>query len=163
MALSPTLSSAYTGGKTYVRHLIGMEFINSNLAGGPVRIVDYDQDISVGGNTHTGMAMQISEPELGHEPANDLTANIDATQGQLQYWLNIMNIFDEATIVNVRPFAYNTNTETVIEVVGTYEYNLLKHRINMRQIVVTLGKLSPSNMPFPRILYTQDTHPDLFS
>lgn len=162
MPLSPTLASAYTGGKSYIRHLVGVEFLNSHLTGGAVRIVNYDDDISVGGNTHTGLAMEIREPEVGDQAANDVLIKIDAVQGQLQFWLNAVNIFDEPTLVNLRPFAYNVNTSSVIEVVGTFEFNLKKADFGMTQIVITLGHIGLTNQPFPKVRYNQESHPDLY-
>lgn len=162
MALSPTLASAYTGGKSYMRHLMGVEFLNSHLTGGAVRIVNYDDDISVGGNTHTGLAMEAIQPEIGDQATNDIVLKIDAVQGQLQFWLNAVNIFDEPTLVNLRPFAYNVNTSTVVDVVGTFATSLKKADFSMTQIVITLGQIGLANQAFPKVKYHQDTHPDLY-
>lgn len=161
--LSQALKEAYARSKTSTRHLLAIELQHSTFPNsGVLRWVNYDTDLTVDGALYVGHAMQMREPATGSEPDEKMKIEIDGVPGSVQFWMN--NAIQSSTNIyaDVRPFALNMDTETVIDIVGVYSFIVSKVSYDMTKVQMTLGHLSPTNMPFPNRRYDPVTYPALF-
>jgi hypothetical protein len=157
--LSPALKEAYARSATSTRHLVALHL---TLPGSDLYLVNYDDDIDVDGQRYVGVAMDISEPESGAEPDDKVSVRIDGTPGTIQYLINAAIGSGGNIPCSMKPFAFNLSTETVIGVLGTYEFLLLKATYNDQAVQIELGHISPTNQPFPGVKYDPINSPELF-
>jgi hypothetical protein len=159
--LSPALKEAYARSATSTRHLVGLHL---TLPGSDLYLVNYDNDIEgLGdGQRYVGVAMDISEPESGTDPDDKVSVRIDGTSGEIQYLINSAIGLGGNIPCSMKPFAFNLSTETVIGVIGTYEFLLLKATYNDQAVQIELGHISPTNQAFPGIKYDPLNSPELF-
>lgn len=147
---------------TTTRHLMGVEMLNNAFPGGAIRVVNYDYDVSLNGDNYTGMAMDTQIPEVGSEPDNEVRLRIDGVGGTMQFYLNQANDQGQPVFVNLTSFLYNVKTESVVDIMGVFDYELKATQYDMSSIMPQLGKVSPSNQTFPRFKYSASTHPALY-
>jgi hypothetical protein len=157
--LSPALKEAYARSATSTRHLVALHL---TLPGSDLYLVNYDSDIDVEGQLYVGVAMDITEPESGAEPDDKVSVRIDGTPGTIQYLINSAIGSGGNIPCSMKPFAFNLSTETVIGVLGTYEFLLLKSTYNDQTVQIELGHISPTNQKFPGISYDPINSPELF-
>jgi hypothetical protein len=157
--LSPALKEAYARSATSTRHLVALHL---TLPGSDLYLVNYDDDIDVEGQIYIGVAMDITEPESGAEPDDKVSVRIDGTPGTIQYLINAAIGSGGNIPCSMKPFAFNLSTETVIGVLGTYEFLLLKATYNDQAVQIELGHISPTNQAFPGIKYDPLNSPELF-
>jgi hypothetical protein len=165
--LSTALKEAYARSKTSTRHLAAIEIIlPATLEQPPLRFVNYDNDIEIpasSGIFYTGLAMDISEPESGAEPDDKVSVKLDGVPGTIQFFINSAIRTGSNIPVNMTPFAFNLQTETVIgDVIGTYNFLLLKAQYNDQAVVLELGHVSPTNQPFPGVKYSPANSAELY-
>lgn len=160
--LSQALKEAYARSDSETRHLIAVELQHNVFPGGALRIVNHDTDITISSDIYVAHAMQAKEPELGSEPDNKIKIRIDGTPGTFQYWIAAAIDTASPVYADIRPFAFNMRTEAVIDVVGTYSFLVTKAEYDMTACVLTLGHVSPTNVPFPGKKYDPITYPALF-
>lgn len=156
--LSTALRQAYARSDTDTRHLLALEILHAEMPGGALRYVNHDYDINVGGNLHVGLAMSLKEPEIGSEPDNKVKVRIDGTPGIMQFYINKAiktDVVEGGTIqANIRPFAFNMQSRSVIDVVGTFNFLVTAAEYDMEAVVLTLGHVAPTNLTFPNRRYS---------
>jgi len=160
--LSEALKEAYARSDSNTRQLVAIEMLHAEFPGGAIRLVNYDSDITVDSETYVGVAMDVAEPESGTDPGDKVALRIDGVDTDMQYWINRAISTATNISVSMRPFAFNLSNDTVIGIVGTYNYLLLKAQYNDQVCVVDLGNISPTNQPFPSVRYTAYNSPELF-
>ena len=162
MSLTQAALEALARCDTSTRHLMALEMSNAVFPGGYIRIVNYDFDISVGGQQYTGMAMDTMVPEIGNEPDNDVRLHIDGVAGTYQFYLNQAN--DQGTPVGVKltSFLFNTMTESVIEILGEFDYELKATQFDSLAAMPQIGNTAPTNQQFPNVKYSATSHQALY-
>jgi hypothetical protein len=160
--LPQALKEAYARSKSSTRHLLAIELQHSTFPSGVLRWVNYDTDLTVDGDIYVGHAIEMREPAVGAEPDEKMKVVIDGVPGSVQFWIN--NAIQSSTNIyaDVRPFAFNMDTESVIDIVGVYSFVVSKVSYDMTQVQLTMGHLSPTNMAFPNRKYDPLTYPALF-
>lgn len=162
MTLSTAVKEAYVRADTFTRHLMAVDLKHSTFPDGHIRIINYSQDITIGADTYAPHAMQSTEPEVGHEPDNKVKLQIDGVSGTFQFWLAGAIKSNEAVYADMRPVVYNLKTDTVIDVAGVYPFMLLEAQYSMTACTLTLGHISPTNLPFPGKRYSPESHPMMY-
>jgi hypothetical protein len=160
--LPQALKEAYARSTSSTRHLVALELVHNSFPGGAIYVVNYDSDIVVSGDIYVGLAMDITEPESGSEPGDKVSVRLDGVTSGIQFWINSAIQTATNIPVNMRPFAYNIKTNTVIGVMGTYPFLLLRAQYNDQAVVLDLGHVSPTNQPFPGIKYSPQNSPELY-
>jgi len=160
--LSTVALEALARSDTTTRHLIAQEMRNDAFPGGALRVVNYDYDITISGNPYTGMAMDTQMPELGTEPDNEIRLRMDGVGGTMQFYLNQANDQGKPVYVTMFSLLFNVETETIVDIMGTWEYELKAVQYDMSSVMPQLGNVSPSNQPFPRLKYSASSHPALY-
>ena len=163
MTYSAAALEAIARSENSTRHLMGVEFLHSTFDGGAIRIVNYDFDIPIDGNSYAGMAMDTMIPEIGAEPDNDVRLHIDGVAGSMNFFLNRAAQYDEPVLVNLKSLLYNVVTESTIEVIGRFAYELKAAQFDMTSVMPQIGNISPTNQPFPNIKYNALSHPALYN
>lgn len=162
MSLSQALKEAYARSDSQTRHLTAVELQHATFPSGVIRMVNHDKDVTVLTEVYTAHAMDTKDPEVGSEPDNKIKIRIDGTPGTFQYWISNAIDTTDPVYADVIPFAFNIQSETVIDVVGTYSFLVTKVDYSMTSCVLTLGHVSPTNMPFPGKKYDPVTYPALY-
>ena len=160
--LTTVALEALARSSTTTRHLIAIEMRNTAFPGGVLRTVNYDFDITVDSKSYVGMAMDTQIPEVGTEPDNEVRLRMDGVGGTMQFYLNQANDQGEPVYATLTSFLYNVATETVIDVMGAWEYELKAVQYDMSSVMPQLGNVSPSNQSFPRLKYSATSHPALY-
>lgn len=160
--LSAALLQAYARSESSTRHLIGVEMLHAFFPGGRLAFVNYDDGISLDSVFHTGMAMEVKEPESGGQPANVVEIRIDGTPGTFQQYINGAVQTGDPVHVNFRPFAYNMTTRSIIDIVGTFPFLVTQADYDMTTCILQLGHVSPTNQKFPNVRYTAESHPGMY-
>lgn len=160
--LDQALKEAYARSRTSTRQLVALEMLHYTFPGEGILLVNYDSDITLDNKLYSGIGMEAAEPESGTEPDDKVTIRLDGVTGEMQYWINSAIVTSSNITVFMRPFAFNTQTESIIGTVGAYEFLLLKAQYNEQTVVLELGHVSPTNQPFPGVKYTPENSPELF-
>lgn len=162
MSLSEAVKQAYTRAKTFHRHFLCVELGHSLFPNQAFRFVDYDRDVTVGGQVYTPQGMEVREPPFGTEPDADMVVKMDGSPWQLQYWLAAANTRDEPIKATCIPIIYDTVRAEVFSTVRTYNFEVRAVQYSNTDITFNLGRLSPANVPFPGVYFNISTHPFLF-
>lgn len=165
MSMSEALKQAYARSDSSTRHLIAVDLQHSTFdQAGHLRLVNHDDQIEVptGGDLYLPHAMEAREPAGGSEPDEKVKLRIDGTSGAFQFQINRAIETGVPVYVDFKPFAFNMTAKTVIGVVGTYEFILMSAEYNMTTTMLSLGHVSPTNITFPGIKYTPESHPNLY-
>lgn len=160
--LSEALKEAYARSETATRHLMALELQHSEFPGGVIRVVNYHKDLYVDGGLYVAHAMEATEPAVGSEPAEKATIVIDGVSGDMHFFLNAAVITGTAVTADLRPFALNTDTDAVIDVIGVFSLKVLKASFDMTKVNIELGHAAPTNIPFPGKRYDPVTYPYLY-
>ena len=164
MSYSAAALEAIARSENSTRHLMGVEFLHSTFdGGGAIRIVNYDYDISIDGNSYTGMAMDTMIPEIGAEPDNDVRLRIDGVAGSINFFLNRAAQYDEPVLVNIKSLLYNVVAESTIDIIGRFSYEMKAAQFDMLSVMPQIGNISPTNQPFPSLKYNALSHPALYN
>ena len=166
--LSEGLKQAYARSDSYTRHLVAVEFQHAafDQSAGYIRVVNFDSDITLpqpdGDTTYVGHAMEVREPAVGSDPDEKVRLQIDGTPGTFQFWISKAIATADPVRVDLRPFAFNMKTQSVIDIVGVYKFLVTSAEYDMSATVLSLGHVSPTNVPFPGIKYSPESHPALY-
>lgn len=160
--LSQALKEAYARSSSSTRQLAAVTLTHYTFPGGAIYVVNHDSDLTVDGDLYTGLAMDVTEPESGTEPDDKISIKLDGVAGTLQFFIN--NAIRTATNIPVtlKLFAFNMQTETVIDVAGSYNYLLLRAQYDAQSVVLELGHISPTNQAFPGVKYSPANSPELY-
>lgn len=162
MTMSIAIQEAYVRADTFTRHLIAVDLQHTVFPDGHIRMVNHDQDVTVDGDTYSPFAMQSQEPELGHEPDNKVKIRIDGVPGSFQFWITAAVQSSTSVRADLRPVVYNIRDEIVIDFIQPYQFLVTEAEYNLTSCVLTLGHVSPTNLPFPGKRYTPKSHPMLY-
>ena len=160
--LSTVALEALARSDTTTRHLMALELSNAAFQNGAIRVVNFDFDITLHGNPYTGMAMDTQVPEVGTEPDNEVRLRMDGVGGTMQFYLNQANDQGTPVYALITSFLFNVETETIVDIMGTWEYELKATQYDMSSVMPQLGNVSPSNQAFPNLKYSATSHPALY-
>lgn len=163
MSMSQAVKEAYVRADTFTRHMITVDLIHSVFPDGHIRIVGHDQDVFVDGETYAPHAMESMEPEVGHEPDNSVKVRIDGVPGTIQFWISAAIKNTTPVYADMRPVVYDMKNEQVIDVSGVYQFLVTEAEYSMTAVVLKLGHISPTNLPFPGKRYNPKQYPMLYA
>lgn len=160
--LSTVALEALARSDTTTRHLIAQEMRNPAFPAGAIRTVNYDYDISINGDPYVGIAMDTQIPEVGTDPDNEIRLRMDGIGSTMQFYMNQANDQGEPVFVTLISLLFNIETETIVDIMGTWEYELKAVQYDMSSVMPQLGNVSPTNQSFPGIKYSATSHPALY-
>jgi len=162
MSLPQAVAEALARADTSTLYLTAMEFTHFSFPGGVFRLVSFDENLSVDGDVYVGIGAESQAPVIGIEPDTALTISLDNTLPIYQHLLAFATLGIEPINVTVKPFVFNLETDTVVDITGAYAFQVKTIVPSEDRVVLSLGNKSPANIDYPSKLYSPDSHPALY-
>lgn len=172
MSMSQAIKEAYARAGSTTVHKMALELRHPQWPA-PARMIDHASNIMLtlepGAPANpgqsvvfTGVGMDILEPELGAEPTAEMTITIDGVAGSMHALLEAAAVTLDPIDATLRAVALDTANDAVIGTMTPYHLQLKSSAINLTTVQLTLGRIAPVNMTFPRRRYAPDTYPQLY-
>ncbi len=162
MTMTPAVQQAYARASTSLLQIYAIDLDHPAFAD-TIRLVNYKQDITVGGDVYTGMAMDVEESSIDTEADSTYTIQIDGVPGAVQPYLAQASKTFSPIDVTIRVFAYDVKTESLIDASPLTTINLQSRNIsfNKTTVSINMGYTNTANRAFPSQLYTPESNPGL--
>lgn len=172
MTMSQAIKEAYARAGSTTVHKIALELRHTSWPV-PARMIDHATDVTltlepgapVGAGqsvVFVGTGMEANEPELGAEPTAEMTITIDGVAGGMQALLEATSDSPSPIQVTIRAVALDTDNDAVVGVLTPYHLQVKSAAIDMTTVRLTMGRVAPVNMKFPRVKYSPETYPQLY-
>jgi Domain of unknown function (DUF1833) len=171
--MTPAQREAYARANTSLIHLPALEFRHPTF-GSPLRIVNYDGDISlpleVGAPANSGatvlfagVACDIKPPDIDDQVDAVTSVQIDGVSGIVQTLLANANDSNVPIDATLRFYSYNINTGVADGPVGVIHQQVRNIAVNKTSVAVSVGYTNSANASFPTQKYTSYSNPGLVS
>ncbi len=162
MTMTPAVQQAYARASTSLLQLYAIDLDHPSFAD-PIRLVNYKQNLTIGADEYTGMAMDVEESSIDTEADSTYTIQIDGVPGAVQPYLKQASQTFDPVDVTIRVFAYDVKTESLVDAQALATINLQSRNIsfNKTTVSINMGYTNTANRAFPSQLYTPESNPGL--
>ena len=172
MSVSEAIKQAYARAGSTTVHMIALEMRHESWPS-PLRMINHRSDITLklenDAPANPGQqvlfvatAMRVQEPQIGTDPAGEMEIQIDGVAGVLHSFIDAANGLSTPIDATIRAVALDSSNDSVIDVFTPYDLQVKNVGINLTDVMVTFGRISPVNLPFPNAKYGPDTYPQLY-
>lgn len=172
MSVSEAIKQAYARAGSTTVHMIALEMRHESWPS-PLRMINHRTDITLTLENDApanpgeevlfiATGMRVEEPQIGTDPAGEMQIQIDGVAGVIHSFIEAANGLSTPIDATIRAVALDSKNDSIIDVFTPYDLQLKGVGITLTDVVVTFGRISPVNLPFPSVKYGPDTYPQLY-
>lgn len=171
--MTPAEREAYARANSNLLHVASVEFLHPSFMQ-PLRVVDYDRDLSLPleltapmdaaqSPLFTGWDCEIQPPDIDSEVDAITTIQIDGVSGVVHALLANASKSSYPIAANIRFYSVNVASQEVSGPVGVIYQEVRSVTTNSSTVSVACGYTNSANKAFPSQKYTSHSNPGLVS